>query len=117
VIPARLAGAGTPLKLLEQTPHSLFWDYDAIGYLAMGLAALLAVPALDRNDVAARRAAIAHAVVSPLIAVVYFSPTFSPALLVIALPWAVTAPLFMWTLARRLRQGPLSSSTSAPSPV
>ena len=43
VIPARLAGLADHLGLLEQTPHSMFWDYDAIGYIAMGLAVLFAI--------------------------------------------------------------------------
>ena len=46
VIPARVSGTAAPLGVLEQTPHSMFWDYDAIGYIAMGLATLVAVPAL-----------------------------------------------------------------------
>src|ERR1051326_1124340 len=31
VIPAKLNGTAEPIRLLEQTPHSLFWDYDAAG--------------------------------------------------------------------------------------
>ena len=106
VIPARLNGTGEPLRLLEQTPHSLFWDYDAIGYIAMGLATLVAIPALDGAGVerGVRRAFIAPAAVTPLIAVVYFAPTFSTILLFLGFPWAVTAPLFMWMLARQLRR-------------
>ena len=36
VVPAKLSGSADAIRLLEQTPHSLFWDYDAIGYVAMG---------------------------------------------------------------------------------
>jgi hypothetical protein len=32
-----------------------------------------------------------HALVTPLIAVVYFYPTFSPQLLFLGFPWAITA--------------------------
>ncbi len=105
VIPARLKGAGEALRLLEQTPHSLFWDYDAIGYIAMGLATLVAIPAFAPvgAERGVRRSFIAHAAVTPLIAVVYFAPTFSNTLLFLGFPWAVTAPLFMWMLARLLR--------------
>ena len=28
------------IRILDQTPHSLFWDYDAVGYMSMGLATL-----------------------------------------------------------------------------
>jgi hypothetical protein len=105
VIPAKLAGAVDTIRILEQTPHSLFWDYDAIGYIAMGLAALFAVPALGRAGFErwVRRSLIAHALVTPLISVVYFYPTFSQKLLFLGFPWAITAPLFMLLLAIMLR--------------
>jgi hypothetical protein len=45
VIPAKLRGVADAVQVLEQTPHSLLWDFDAIAYLAMGLTALLIVPA------------------------------------------------------------------------
>jgi len=109
VIPARTVGEGEALRLLEQTPHSLFWDYDAIGYISMGVATLVAVPALDTVGFErwVRRALIANALVTPLISVVYFYPTFSPQLLFVGFPWAITAPLFMVMLAilLRTRQG------------
>ncbi|MGE0449306.1 MAG: hypothetical protein AB7Q29_06965 [Vicinamibacterales bacterium] len=104
VIPAKLNGASEAIRVLEQTPHSLFWDYDAIGYVALGIAALIAVPAVGTTGFErwVRRSLIAHAAVTPLIAVVYFSPTFSTNLLLLGLPWAVTAPAFMLMLALRL---------------
>ncbi len=105
VIPARLVGEGAALRLLEQTPHSLFWDFDAIGYVCMGLAALVAIPALDSVGFQrwVRRSCIAHAAVTPLIGIVYFYPSFSPELLCLGFPWAITAPLFMGMLAIELR--------------
>jgi uncharacterized protein (TIGR03382 family) len=51
-----------------------------------------------------RRTFIAHALVTPLISIVYFYPTFSPQLLFLGFPWAITAPLFMWMLAILLRR-------------
>jgi hypothetical protein len=92
--------------LLEQTPHSLFWDYDAIGYILLGLATLLAVPALTNTgfDRWVRWSLIANAAVTPLISVVYFHPTFSTKLLFLGFPWAITAPLFMLLLAISLRR-------------
>ena len=106
VIPARVSGTAEPLGVLEQTPHSMFWDYDAIGYIAMGLATLAAVPALGRTgfEGRVRMSFIAHALVTPLITIVYFYPTFSPTLLFLGFPWAVTAPLFMVLLAIMLRR-------------
>ncbi|MHB1204755.1 MAG: hypothetical protein ACYCZX_04245 [Rhodospirillaceae bacterium] len=107
VIPAKLTGSAARIHILEQTPHSLFWDYDAAGYICMGLAALFAVPAVGKGgrEKRVRRALLAHALVTPLIGVVYFHPTFSANLLLfLGLPWAITAPLFMVLLAVMMRQ-------------
>ncbi|HET7109241.1 MAG TPA: hypothetical protein VFI41_00095 [Gemmatimonadales bacterium] len=106
VIPAKLSGSTAGVGLLEQTPHSLFWDYDAIGYIAMGLATLLAIPALGQGGVErrARRALLANALVTPLISIVYFSPAYSTRLLFLGFPWAITAPLCMLMLALALRE-------------
>jgi heme/copper-type cytochrome/quinol oxidase subunit 4 len=106
VIPSKLSGASDAIRILEQTPHSLFWDYDAVGYIAMGLATLFAVPALNKSGFErwVRISLIAHALVTPLISIVYFYPTFSERLLVLGFPWAITAPLFMLLLAMALRR-------------
>jgi len=106
VIPAKLRGASEAIRVLEQTPHSLFWDYDAVGYVAMGLACLFAVPAVNGVGFErwVRRSLIAHALMTPLISVVYFYPTFSTKLLFLGFPWAITAPLFMLMLALMLRR-------------
>jgi hypothetical protein len=105
VIPAKLVGTSAAIRVLEQTPHSMFWDYDAIGYIFMGLATLFAIPALEKNGFEGwvRWWLLAHSVVTPLIAFVYFYPTFSQTLILLALPWAVTAPFFMLQLARLLK--------------
>ena len=115
VIPAKLNGLSEAIRILEQTPHSLFWDFDALGYIAMGLACLLAVPAIKSvgADRWVRRSLIAHALVTPLIGIVYFSPTFSTRLLFLGFPWAVTAPLFMLMLALMLRRRRSASAISA----
>lgn len=109
VIPARLNGAATDIAILEQTPHSLFWNFDAIGYISMGFAAFIAVPALRDSgwERFAKWSFLAHALVTPLIATVYFYPTFSETLLLLGAPWAVTAPLFMTSLALALRKRPM----------
>jgi len=108
VVPAKVRGALEPIRLLEQTPHSLFWDYDAAGYVAMGLAALFAAFALDdtRLERRAKVCSLAHAFATPLICVVYFHPTFSTGLLLLGSAWAVTAPLFMVMIALVLRDKP-----------
>lgn len=78
----------------------------AIGYISMGLATLVAVPALNRTGFEkwVRWSFIAHALMTPLITVVYFYPTFSQALLFVGAPWAITAPTFMLLLALMLRK-------------
>ena len=106
VIPSELTGGFEATRVLQQAPHSLFWDYDAVGYISMGLATLVAVPALKKVGFErwVRFSFIAHALVTPLIATVYFYPTFSQRLLFLGLPWAITAPLFMALLAVMLRR-------------
>jgi hypothetical protein len=106
VIPAKIRGVSETIRVLEQTPHSLFWDYDALGYVAMGLACLLAVPAINGVGFErwVRRSLVAHALVTPLISIVYFAPTYSTRLLFFGFPWAITAPLFMLMLAIMLKR-------------
>jgi hypothetical protein len=72
----------------------------------MGLATLFAVPALAKDGFEkwVRISFIAHAMVTPLISIVYFYPVFSLNLLVLGFPWAITAPLFMILLAIMLRR-------------
>ena len=101
VIPMTLKGVDGDIQILKQTPHSLFWDFDAIGYIFMGLATLVAVPVFENRGIQkwVRYSFLAHAAVTPLIAFVYFYPDFSERLLLLATPWAITAPLSMLLLA------------------
>jgi len=113
VVPAKLRGAPEAIAILEQTPHSMFWNYDAVGYIAMGLATLFAVPAVGNIGFEkwVRLSLIANALVTPLISIVYFYPTYSTKLLFLGFPWAITAPLFMLMVAIMLRKRPLSVAT------
>ena len=101
VIPMTVKGDDTGINILKQTPHSLFWDFDAIGYIAMGFATLFAVPLFKKSGFQkwVRICFLANALVTPLIAFVYFYPDFSNNLLLIATPWVITAPLSMLMLA------------------
>jgi heme/copper-type cytochrome/quinol oxidase subunit 4 len=114
VVPAKLSGTADSIRLLEQTPHSLFWDYDAVGYISMGLATLVAVPAVSNVGFErwVRLSLIANALVTPLISIVYFYPTYSTGLLFLGFPWAITAPLFMLMVAIMLRgrQAPIAGA-------
>jgi hypothetical protein len=114
VIPAKLSGTSEAIRILEQTPHSLFWDFDAVGYIFMGLATLVAVPALSSTgfERRVRMSFIAHALVTPLISIVYFYPTYSRNLLFLGFPWAITAPLFMVLLAIMLRRRQAASASA-----
>jgi len=101
VIPMTLRGHAEEIRNLIQTPHSLFWDFDALGYIFMGLATLFAMPVFKQQGFQkwVRYSFLIHALVTPLIAFVYFYPVFSDALLLIAIPWGITAPLAMLMLA------------------
>jgi len=101
VIPMHLRGTLGEIRVLDQTPHSLFWDVDALGYIFMGLAALFAVPAFAKKGLEGwtRGFLLAHALVTPLIAVVYFYPTFSYTLLLLGSPWIITEAGLLLLLA------------------
>jgi heme/copper-type cytochrome/quinol oxidase subunit 4 len=105
VVPAKLRGDAESFRILEQSPHSMFWDYDAVGYVAMGLACLLAAAAVKNEGFGrwVRLSLIANACVTPLICVVYFYPSFSVKLLYLGGPWAITAPTFMLMLALMMK--------------
>jgi len=106
VIPMTLKGSLDEVRILQQTPHSLFWDFDALGYIFMGLATLFAIPIFNRSGFQkwVRMAFIANALVTPLISIVYFYPDYSFDLLILGFPWIVTAPLFMLLLALMFRK-------------
>ncbi|WP_421795989.1 hypothetical protein [Haliscomenobacter sp.] len=101
VIPMVSSGMGDQIELLKQTPHSLFWDFDAIGYIFMGFATLAAIPVFEKQGFQkwVRLAFIVHSITTPFIAYVYFYPVFSEKLLLLGAPWGVTAPAFMLLLA------------------
>jgi hypothetical protein len=101
VIPAAINGSYDEIKLLDQTPHSLFWNIDALGYINLGLATLFAAPVFNRQGIQkwTRIFFLANAFMTPVIAVVYFYPTFSIGLLMLGAPWIITATGSMLFLA------------------
>jgi hypothetical protein len=107
VIPATVQGTADDIQVLRQTPHSLFWNFDALGYIFMGLATLVAIPALEKHGPQrwVRRAFWANALVTPLISIVYFYPVYSEKLLMLGAVWGITAPLAMLMLALLFRSG------------
>lgn len=106
VILAKLRGTLAAFQVLEQTPHSLLWDFDALAYIAMGIATVLVIPALGHSRVErwARLFCIGNAIATVLASVVYFYPTFSSRVLLLGLPWAAAAPLCMLLLAVTIRR-------------
>jgi heme/copper-type cytochrome/quinol oxidase subunit 4 len=112
VIPSKLNNVSEAIHVLDQTPHSMFWDYDAIGYISMGIATVFAIPALRKIGFErwVRISFIVHALVTPLITIVYFFPTYSHKLLFLGFPWAITAPVFMLLLAIMLKRRQLESA-------
>lgn len=116
VIPMTLKGASDEIRILTQTPHSLFWDFDAIGYILMGLATLFAVPIFKKQGLQkwVRYFFLVHGLVTtPLIAFVYFYPNFSNHILLIGIPWGVTAPMSMLLLAMTFRKSGLPNISAA----
>jgi len=94
-----------PDPVLVQTPHSLLWTFDALGYITLGLATLFAVPVFAKQGLQKwiRWFFLANGIITPLIAFVYFYPDFSTTLLLLGLPWIVTVlgsllllTLFFW---------------------
>jgi hypothetical protein len=93
VIPMTLRGSLEAIRILDQTPHSLFWDVDALGYIFMGLATLFAFPVFAKQGLEKwlRSFFLANGLAVPVIAFVYFYPTFTTALLMLGSVWIVTA--------------------------
>lgn len=106
VIPMSLKGGLDEIRILDQTPHSLFWDFDALGYIFMGIATLFAIPVFEKKGIQkwVRTFFLLNALVTPLIAFVYFYPNFSDEILLIGLPWIVTAPGSMLLLAMMFKR-------------
>ena len=106
VIPKTLQGKLDEVRVLQQLPHSLFWDFDALGYIFMGLACFTASRIFENKGFNkwVRVSLLANAAVTPLITIVYFYPTYSYNLLILGFPWAITAPMFMLMLALWFRR-------------
>ena len=92
--------------IVEQIPHSLFWYFDALGYIFMGLATLIAVPVFEKHGFQkwVRISFLANAFITPLIIIVYLYPVYSEKLLVLGFPWGITAPASMLLLAMLFRK-------------
>jgi hypothetical protein len=98
-------GTQGPLSLLNQTPHSLFWDVDALGYIFLSLATLIAFPIFGKHGLEkwARWFFVANGVVIPSFCITYFWPGYSVGQLLFGLPWGITVPGSLLVLALYFR--------------
>jgi hypothetical protein len=72
-----------------------------LGYIFLGAATMFAAPVFkgSASNRWVRRFFLVNALVTPLIAFVYFYPKFSIPLLLLGTPWLVTAPGSFLSLA------------------
>jgi hypothetical protein len=119
VIPSTLRGTLSDVKILDQTPHSLFWDVDALGYIFLGFSTLFAAFVFDNTGWQrwGRYILVANAAMDPVIAVVYFYPTYSTGLLLLGVPWLVTATTSMLVFVIFFAALQRSSDSPRPSPL
>jgi hypothetical protein len=99
VIPSSLQGTLDEIRVLDQTPHSLFWNVDALGYICMGISTFFLGFAFSRAQKWLRVFLFGNGAMVPVISFVYFYPHFSTAILLIASPWLITATGSMLLLA------------------
>ena len=101
VIPAKVNNRLNEIKILDQIPHSMFWNFDVMGYIFMGIVCLLTSKIFSRTskEIWVKTALLANALVTPLICIVYFYPVYSEQLLKLGYIWGITAPGFMLMLA------------------
>ena len=99
VIPASLDGSLNEIRVLDQTPHSLFWDVDALGYICMGISTFFLGFAFTTKNKWLRGFLFANGLMVPAISIVYFYPHFSTTLLFIGFPWVITAPGSLFLLS------------------
>jgi hypothetical protein len=99
-------GTQGPLSLLNQTPHSLFWDIDALGYIFLNLSTIFAIPVFEKRGLQkwVRRFFLINGLSTPFFAFAYFYPTFSVSVLMFGTPWAITVPGSLLLLALYFRE-------------
>ena len=71
-------GTQGPLSLLNQSPHSLVWDVDALGFIFLSLSTLFAFPVFEKRGLQLWvRRFLANALIIPLSCIAYFYPGYS----------------------------------------
>jgi len=89
------------VQLLVMNPHSFLWSLDALTYICLGSSTFFGAFAFEKTGITktVRWFFLANALMTPVIAFVYFYPEFSTSLLWIGSPWITTAPGSMLLLA------------------
>lgn len=72
VIPMKYKGLAEEIRVFEQTSHSMFWDFNALGYIFIGLTTLMAIPVFEKQGFQkwVRISFIANTLTTPLISFV-----------------------------------------------
>ena len=114
-IPAQLQGAADKVQFVTLSEHSFFWAVDALGYIFMSFATLLAAGAFAWRGLQGwlKLFFVAHGVQAPLIVLILVRPD----LLLIGSPWIVTAPVSMLLLAIFFARGtpaPIAVTSQTP---
>jgi hypothetical protein len=93
-IPKTVRGEADAINVIILTQHSFFWTLDAVAYITMGLSTLFGAFVFTgyRSHRWLKSFLLANAFITPVVALVYFYPHFSIALLMLAFPWCITAP-------------------------
>jgi len=103
-VPARLHGAAAKVAAITLNQHSFFWAVDALGYVLMSVAALLAAGALCRRgfDGWLRLFLVLHGIQAPVIVLILWRPE----LVLWGSGWVVTGPGMMALMAARFLRAP-----------
>jgi len=96
---------------LRVSPQSFFWTLDGLGYICMGVSTLFAafVFSNEGSQKWVKRFLIANGLLTPVIAIIYFYPHYSIALLLVGTPWIIVVPGSLFSLALFFR-GRISNS-------
>ncbi|MNK30936.1 hypothetical protein D3C87_493590 [compost metagenome] len=101
IIPAKVQGEIQNIPFLKQYTRPIFRFIDAIAYICMGISTFFSHLALHKIGFQhiTRILLLIHSCTTPLIMFMCIYPDYSSNLLVLVLPWAVTAPAALLSLA------------------
>jgi hypothetical protein len=101
VIPKTIRGEADAIRVIVFTEHSFFWSLAALAYICMGLSTLFASFVFNNSGLERwlKWTLFANALLTPVVALVYFYRDFSSNLIMLAFPWGITAPASIILLA------------------